>query len=357
MKEKLTRRNLLIGGLAAALGADTLYATRAFQPRHEITQETREWLETLAAELTNEMSSSGFEEPRRILPKIERTSVFEWMRTGQSWKEFKDKEVVVNASPNFQIFAQTLLQMAYLEGGKDETNKVNEFVHQKGLKIAATNFRESDSNSALVSGVMVRDYGNNPITLLLDNEIIADYFRGQPNPEVESVPLHELYHVIQYARNPEGFLTSEAIGSLVYRTVLPLSIAGVFGVETYKVLGNSGMWVKFNEVLGKNSPLERILGKNEMYQKTETILDNLLSKIKLNRRKLLQVEISFLLGLSMTQPAKLISRTTIQPLTDPVELQAYLQTGSLSPSLELLTNHPSFDPLRGRFFNFDEIKE
>lgn len=179
--------------------------------------ETRALLENLSEDIVTQISFQGFEEP------------------------LKFKNTVVKFNPNSQTFAQTILQMAYLEGGINEVDKVTKFVRERGIDISV-----SMHHMPLVFAWVFPSLApERRVKMGLSDHVLEVYWatqqaipfrelRGNTKLEfilsagltVYAIP-HELYHIIQEARNPRYKayrLTERAVHSFL---VIPIVVGAI----------------------------------------------------------------------------------------------------------------------------------
>lgn len=183
MERLLTRRNLfeVLGGGATVVAAEGLVVKKA--PVGEVTDEVITRIEDHSRGLIPHITSFTFEEPA-----------------------LSDRVL------NRAVIAQSLLFLAFLDGGDTEVKQVAKFISQVGLVFQLSDFPESKTE-----GNMIASVDNQPITVNLYKPAMEYYalvkeLNQDEDPqavevldEVDQLILHELDHVVQQARDPEKF--------------------------------------------------------------------------------------------------------------------------------------------------------
>lgn len=120
--------------------------------------------------------------------------------------------LLIGVYPNPKVFAQTLLQMAYLEGGREELAKVYEAVENRGIDIRHGDLLPPFPIAAVATpelwpppfpyGTLVK------LNVLRDYLRTENYYYKYPSDFerdgsgwAESIYQHELFHILQAARN------------------------------------------------------------------------------------------------------------------------------------------------------------
>lgn len=100
-------------------------------------------------------------------------------------------------SPNPSAISKTLVQMAYVEGGIEEAEKVTDFIVERGLDIKIEDMEFIHSTAAAVTGRSFLEKDNR-IKVIFSNQVISEYLNERKN---NPIFLHEFYHVVQEARS------------------------------------------------------------------------------------------------------------------------------------------------------------
>lgn len=193
---EISRRAAITGGLklagAGALGAEIGWATGVGEKRYQINDVARAQIDEIAKTMEGSIHA----------------------QKGDAF------------SPNPIAISRTLAQMAYVEGGIEEARQVASFIVQRGLEIKIEGLgRLYAGASATTQWSFTYD---EPVKVTFSDRYFTEYMNKGKN---KYMFLHEFYHVIQQARNPE------AVGEYVLAEVgLLLAVPTVAGVWVYRGL-------------------------------------------------------------------------------------------------------------------------
>lgn len=270
---EVSRRTMIKGAVAAtgalAFGADFKWSTGIGESKYRIDEAAKIQIDGLAERMESSISAQG----------------------GETF------------SPNPSAISKTLAQLAYVEGGIEEAEKVTGFIVERGLDIKIQDMEFIHSTAAAVTG---RSFLNKEhrIEVIFSDQVISEYMNERKdNP----VFLHEFYHVVQEARN------EKTAKQFVYAKLGLIFVVAPLGSGTYLYKG----LIKEEKEKG------------------------------ITRRSLLRkgrdVAVASSFGVFSVWPAR-----AFMGLLDPEEHQAYAKTSEHSPFK--ITSDSSFQELADNFF-------
>lgn len=302
LEKKVSRRNLLKGALGlavGAVGADAAYALRVGQATHEITSQVATELDKKAKDLALHITSDQ-----------------------KGLVSFNVGEKVYRSSIDPENIAKSLLYLSFLEGGEEEVENVKSFISKRTLEVN----RNSDSLLSKVSEayVILSDKEFDPIKLELPTRLVYDYFQHLPKPDNDYTIFHELYHIVQQARDPKAMELIQ-LGRMAAYTSLPIAGGIAMGTNKYQ------SYVA------------------ETKQQTG----------KMNRRKFLGKFLRVGGCIAAGAVGVPLSFGVIRGIggwVEPLETQAYAQAGGLAAKSGQLTSNKIFNGIRGKLISYDIVK-
>lgn len=189
-------KKLAVGaGVVALAGADVAFAAKTGQPSYEINEQQAAALakeaEKLIPFITTEpytLTEEDFQKPSGgLLPKVN-------LETEKSIVPIADVNV------HADVLAHIITNLSYLDGGDTELKKIIEFITKQGLSFSFQSL-PSDGNGKLIIPTSTSD----SVQIILDPVIAVEYYKNQPSPNSDQAIWHELYHLIQMARDPKFF--------------------------------------------------------------------------------------------------------------------------------------------------------
>ena len=242
-------RGLTYAG-AATVATEAL-AVRKVQNNHPITAEVLENLQQLSERIALHIKGAEF------------GTIVEVQGSPLSSGERIDLNFVR------EPFAQTIIRLAFLDGGENEAHEVADFIAAHGLEIVFDERERSPLLGETIARVIPPLKISDPVRLKISPRVLLDASLVPINDPtysdwVEEKMVHELCHVIQsvrLAKNPHPFIsnmslaTSEltipliASAGIVYLTKIdPLTRRGVFA--TFATILGSSLMTKFLETRG-----------------------------------------------------------------------------------------------------------
>lgn len=185
----------------AAGEATVIYAGHLYAPRFEDTKGALDFISEEAVKFQDALSFVGFDTPK-----------------GPNQKIF---------TPNREAFAQSILQVAYIDGGVGGVIKAREHYLNRGLIIQT---RDLDRNAAQV----VFRY-KKPLLMEIDTQLLLESEDEDEDSITDLILFHEMSHLSQETRNP------------VFNKTLNLAETGVtvgLGITSVVLLGQVAQYKK-----------------------------------------------------------------------------------------------------------------
>lgn len=268
----------LYGVMGTALGVDVVYASRVFEPQYAINHDVLDLIDQTSFEMAPHIRYEGFDRVFTI----------------------QGRQYI--GRPNSLVWSQMLAQMAYSEGKEEELGKTRSLLANRGLEIAVRTL----PNHVYARVVYGKD-STGPIRMEAQPWVIEDYF-SLPTDKKDNTFWHELYHVLQYARDPNFSQNSETmkLAGLLSILVAPSLIAAMR-------------------------------------------VNNYLEKLKKGESKLVRGDF-LIIGVSLG----FMGAAHFLGVPIPYEFQAHLQTESTPFFKGILVRDSSFEKLRGKLLDFEE---
>lgn len=131
-----------------------------------------------------------------------------------------DESLKPRVIPSSVMFAKALVRMAYLDGGQDEVANVNDTIKDIGISVIAEDLPQDIRGVTRIDFKDPQDfYRITKIEIGIDLDYVT----------AENTYWHELYHVIQVAKNPKIARTPDLSRSIISSPILPLGIAALSG--------------------------------------------------------------------------------------------------------------------------------
>jgi len=292
--KKTTRRDFFKQSIcwagAGALAIELGWSSRLLEPKYQINESNKDQLESAGDKITPYISDYFW---NGLPPYSNNTPL---------------------GHPNASVFGQALTRLAYLDGGYYRVDQVSELITETSLNFLI--FQDDHETNAFI-----RFLEDNKCIIGINNSEYEKYLQILPKPDYDLTLIHELYHFVQIARDPQFHNLIDDIKSNV-----DISISTFIGIAAAKYVS------------------DKELTEDETY---------ILSK---NRRLLLKGALAGTFGIFSGLVASQYITPTISTLSkillSPIEQQAHLQSGTygLPPFLNL----DNFEDLRGKFLTFNQ---